>query len=196
MAEGTLLPGGFLSLQTDGCDILHIRLEPLQDRLHPNVQMLQTLHRNVLMYQKPALFGIPDGAIAIKLSFLSVAVWWAVFSIPIMLWVKEPKIHKPVGFGEAIGLGIKQIADTIKEVRHLKIVGIFLLAYWLYIDGVDTIVRMAVDYGMSIGFPSSSLIIALLMVQFIAFPATLVFNLFASRIGGKKAILFAIFAYG
>ena len=150
---------------------------------------------NVLMYLKPEIFGIPDQAVAIKLSFLSVAVWWAVFSIPIFLWVEEPRIYDTVGIGTAIVLGWKQLTDTLKEIRHLKIVGLFLLAYWLYIDGVDTIVRMAVDYGMSIGFPSSALITALLLVQFIAFPAALIYSWIATKIGIKQAIFVAILGY-
>jgi UMF1 family MFS transporter len=75
------------------------------------------------------------------------------------------------------------------------VVGTFLLAYWLYIDGVDTIIKMAVDYGSSLGFSSSSLITALLLVQFIAFPATMGYYWFASKIGIKKAIYVAILAY-
>jgi UMF1 family MFS transporter len=150
---------------------------------------------NVLMYQKPDWFGIADSTTAIKLSFLSVAVWWAAFSIPIWLWVEEPKIYQSMGFIDAISQGLKQIADTLKKIKHLKVVGIFLAAYWLYIDGVDTIIRMAVDYGISLGFPSSTLIILLLMVQFIAFPATLLFNWYAGKVGPKPAILTAILAY-
>ena len=150
---------------------------------------------NVIMFQKPELFGIPDGATAIKYSFLTVAVWWTVFSIPIALWVKEPKLYEPVSIWKAIGLGRKQLIDTLSDIRHLKVVGMFLFAYWLYIDGVDTIVKMAVDYGMSLGFPSDSLIKALLMVQFIAFPAALIYNWFATKIGIKKAILIAISGY-
>jgi len=151
---------------------------------------------NVLMYLKPDLFGIPDGATAIRLSFVTVAVWWAVFSIPVALWVKEPKIYKPVGIGTAVGLGWKQLIDTLRDIRHLRVVGIFLLAYWLYIDGVDTIVRMAVDYGATLKFPDSALITALLMVQFIAFPCALLFALFAKKIGAKQAIMVGIFGYG
>lgn len=150
---------------------------------------------NVVMYLNPEPFGIPDGATAIKIAFLSVAFWWAVFSIPILLFVEEPRIHDRVGPLEAARLGYRQIVDTLKEIRHLKIVGLFLAAYWLYIDGVDTIVRMAVDYGMSLGFPSSSLIVALLMVQFVAFPGTLGFNWVTSKIGGKKSVLIAIAGY-
>jgi MFS transporter, UMF1 family len=151
---------------------------------------------NVLMYQKPELFGIPDPATAIKLSFLSVAVWWAIFSIPIWLWVEEPRNYEPVSAAKAISLGLMQIKETISEIKYLKVVGVFLVAYWLYIDGVDTIIRMAVDYGISIGFPSSSLIIALLMVQFVAFPATLIFSWFSVKVGPKRAVLTAIIAYG
>ena len=91
--------------------------------------------------------------------------------------------------------GWSQLINTIREIRHLKVVGTFLLAYWLYIDGVDTIIRMAVDYGTSIGFPASSLLTALLLVQFIAFPATLGYNWFSSKIGIKKAIYTAIMGY-
>jgi len=72
---------------------------------------------------------------------------------------------------------------------------LFLLAYWFYIDGVDTIIRMAVDYGASLGFPSESLIIALLMVQFVAFPAALAYGWLGSKIGVKNAIYIAIIAY-
>ena len=151
---------------------------------------------NVLMYLKPELFGIPDAAVAIKLSFVTVGIWWAVFTIPLLKYVREPKIHDPVPLTKAVGLGWKQLADTFKKIRHLKVVGLFLLAYWFYIDGVDTIVRMAVDYGMSIGFESSSLIIALLIVQFVAFPAALLYNVFGSKVGTKRAVLIAICAYG
>ena len=150
---------------------------------------------NVLMYLQPHIFGIPDGATAIKLSFLSVAIWWAVFSIPIMIFVEEPKIHEPVGIFKAIKGGWSQLISTIQKVRQLKVVGTFLIAYWLYIDGVDTIIRMSIDYGTSLGFPSSSLITALLLVQFIAFPATLVYNWFSSKIGIKNAIYIGIIGY-
>ena len=150
---------------------------------------------NVLMYKNPDMFGIPDGATAIRISFIMVAVWWAVFSILIMVFVKEPRIHHPIGLMKAVGAGWGQLGKTIREIRHLKVVGTFLLAYWLYIDGVDTLIRMAVDYGTSLGFPASSLITALLLVQFVGFPATLAYNWFAFKVGIKKAIYVAICGY-
>jgi UMF1 family MFS transporter len=150
---------------------------------------------NVFMYLKPEIFGIPDGATAIKLSFLSVAVWWAVFTIPLILFVPEPKNYETVYFNNAIRMGWVQLVQTFKEIRNMKVVGTFLLAYWFYIDGVDTIIRMAVDYGMSLNFPGESLIIALLIVQFVAFPAALIYGWLASKIGTKTAIMVGIIAY-
>lgn len=150
---------------------------------------------NIIMYQQPELFGIPDGETAIKLSFVSVAVWWALFSIPIFLFVPEPQFSDTEGAGEAIKGGFRQLGKTLQDIRHLKVVGLFLVAYWFYIDGVDTIIRMAVDYGSALGFDGGALITALLLVQFIAFPGALLYNLFASKIGVKRAILVAIVGY-
>ena len=150
---------------------------------------------NVFMYLKPELFGIPDGATAIKLSFLSVAVWWAVFTIPLILFVPEPKNYENIDFNNAIRMGWVQLVQTFKEIRNMKVVGTFLLAYWFYIDGVDTIIRMAVDYGMSLNFPGESLIIALLIVQFVAFPAALIYGWLASKIGAQTGIMVGITAY-
>ena len=150
---------------------------------------------NVFMYLKPEIFGIPDGATAIKISFLSVAVWWAVFTIPLILFVPEPKNYDTVDFKNAVRMGWIQLVQTFKEIRNMKVVGTFLLAYWFYIDGVDTIIRMAVDYGMSLNFPGESLIIALLIVQFVAFPAALIYGWLASKIGTKTGIMVGIIAY-
>jgi len=150
---------------------------------------------NVLMYLHPQWFGIADAATAIKLSFLSVAVWWGVFTIPLLLFVPEPQISDSLPLVRAISAGYRQLRITFKQIRQLKIIGMFLLAYWLYIDGVDTIIRMSVKMGSSLGFEAGDLITALLMVQFIAFPAALGYNWFASKIGTKKAVLIAIGGY-
>ncbi len=150
---------------------------------------------NVVMYLKPELFGIADGSTAIRISFLSVAVWWAVFSLPLLIFVKEPKDENTLPIGRAVVAGWKQLVHTLNEIRHLKVIGIFLLAYWFYIDGVGTIIKMAVDYGISLGFPSQSLIVALLLVQFVAFPSALIYHKFAQKIGVKQALFVAILAY-
>lgn len=150
---------------------------------------------NVTMYLNPKFYGITDAATAIKLSFLTVAIWWAIFSIPILIFVKEPSVQNDLGVIKSIKLGWSQLVSTMQSIRELKIVTTFLIAYWLYIDGVDTMIRMSVDYGTSLGFSSSSLITALLMVQFIAFPATLAYGWFAGKIGIKNGILVGIIGY-
>jgi len=150
---------------------------------------------NVAMYLKPQFFGIADAPSAIKLSFLTVAIWWAIFTLPILIFVKEKAPANDIGIIKSISAGWIQLLSTLKRIRELKVVTTFLIAYWLYIDGVDTIIRMSVDYGTSLGFTTSTLITLLLMVQFIAFPATLIYNWFAKQIGIKQAILIAIGGY-
>ncbi|MEK7795225.1 MAG: MFS transporter [Candidatus Hydrogenedentota bacterium] len=150
---------------------------------------------NVLMALNPEWFGLADDAAAVRVSFLTVAVWWTLFTIPLYLWVKEPRDPHAVSGMVAVRGGIQQLAQTIKEVGSLKVVATFLVAYWLYMDGVHTIVRMAVDYGLALGFPSDSLIKALLITQFVGFPATLVMGKLASRIGAKPAIYVCITVY-
>ena len=151
---------------------------------------------NVLMTLMPEKFGLADSAEAVRYSFISVAIWWGVFTIFTMLWVPEEKTAGASREGgNFIADGFRQIIGTFKKVRHLKTIFLFLLAYWFYIDGVDTIIRMAVDYGMSIGFASNDLIIALLVVQFVGFPSALVFGKLGQKWGVRKAIYLAIGIY-
>lgn len=150
---------------------------------------------NVAMTLAPQTFGLPDASAAVRVSFLSVAIWWAVFSIPIMLWVREPQGMARRGGWAAMRAGLHQVRVTVREIRQLRMVGLFLLGYWLYIDGVDTIVRMAVDYGMSLGFAPKSLILALLITQFVGFPAALVFGKIGAWIGAKRGIFLGLTVY-
>ena len=150
---------------------------------------------NFLMITYPSSFGLADSVEGIKWSFVSVALWWAIFSIPILLFVKEPKYHKTETTLQTIKSGFKQLKNTFNEIRHLKVVFTFLIAYWLYIDGVDTTVRMAADFGITLGFDSTTIMGALVLVQFIAFFATLFYVKFSDKVGIKNAIYFAIAAY-
>ena len=152
---------------------------------------------NILMYRMPERFGIADGTAAARWSFLTVAAWWALFSIPIARVVRErvssaPRDHRPRG---SASRGLRSFADTFHHLRRYRVVLLFLVGYWFYIDGVSTIVRMGVDYGMSLGFSAGTLIIALLMIQFIGFPATIAFGRMAERIGARGSILIAIVFY-
>ena len=152
---------------------------------------------NVIMTLKPALFGFADAGGAVRFSFLTVALWWGGFTVLTILWVKEekPKLASALTAVEVVRGGIAQLVSTFKKVRHLRTVFLFLFAYWLYIDGVDTIIRMAVDYGLSLGFQSTDLILALLITQFIGFPSALVFGKLGERWNVKKAIFLAIGVY-
>lgn len=150
---------------------------------------------NVLMTLKPEMFGLADAAEAVRISFLMVAAWWAVFCIPLFLFVKERKPVNAPALGGAIVQGWKQFMDTFREIQRLRPIFLFLLAYWFYIDGVNTVIKMAVDYGLSLGFETSSLITALLLVQFIGFPAAIAFGWLGEKWGTKRGIYVAIIVY-
>jgi UMF1 family MFS transporter len=150
---------------------------------------------NVAMTLKPHLFGLADTAAAVRFSFLSVGIWWVLFSLPLIFLVREPAAPDSERIGAVIAGGLAQLRRTFREIRHHKTIVTFLAAYWLYIDGVDTIIVMALDYGLSIGFQTQDLILALLMTQFIGFPAALAFGRLGGRIGAKRAILLAIAVY-
>ena len=144
----------------------------------------------------PESFGLSDASEAVRYAFVSVAVWWGVFTIFTILWVPEVKATAGSGgTGNAIADGFRQLAETFSKIRHLKTVFLFLFAYWFYIDGVDTFIRMAVDYGMTLGFDSNDLIVALLIVQFIGFPAALAFGKLGQKWSARKAIYLAIVVY-
>ena len=151
---------------------------------------------NVAMTLTPHTFGLPDASSAVRTSFVSVAVWWGGFTVFTIVWVPE-QTARPVslGAGNALSEGFRQVAATFRKIRRYRPVFVFLLAYWCYIDGVDTIIRMAVDYGLSLGFASTDLIAALLVVQFVGFPAALVFGRLGRAWGARKAIFLGIGIY-
>jgi len=151
---------------------------------------------NVLMTLMPQKFGLPDAAMAVRISFLSVAVWWGFFTIFTILWVPEgSQSGSQKSAGSVVTDGFRQLVSTLKKIRHLKTILTFLIAYWFYIDGVDTIIRMAVDYGMSIGFQPNDLIKALLITQFVGFPSALVFGRLGQKWSVRKSIYLAIAIY-
>ncbi|MDS4031466.1 MAG: MFS transporter [Candidatus Contendobacter sp.] len=150
---------------------------------------------NVLMTLYPGWFGLADAAEGVRVSFVTVALWWALFSIPLWLFVPEPPAPDRVNGLAVIRAGLTQLRGTFREVRRLRVVGAFLLAYWLYIDGVDTVIHMAVDYGLALGFPAESLIVALLITQFVGFPAAIAFGRLGERWGPRTGIFIAIGVY-
>ena len=151
---------------------------------------------NVIMFLNPQLFGIESQSNAVLLSFFMVAVWWAFFSAPLLRNVKEQDSEREnPRFFQALKQSFNEVYQTLSEVRKYKNVAIFLLAYWFYMDGIDTIVRMATAYGADIGLEASSMITALILTQFVGFPSTLIFGYFADRLGFKKILTIGILIY-
>lgn len=149
---------------------------------------------NVWIVLHPTDFGFATSIDAMLCAFVLTAIWWLLFSVPLVLFVREPK---SAGKKASAGIqdAVRQLLTTIKQIPKLPHTFIFLLGYWLYIDGVDTIVRMATDYGLAIGLEFSDLISALLVTQFIGFPAAIAFGRIGERLGAKRGILIAIGIY-
>jgi UMF1 family MFS transporter len=149
---------------------------------------------NVFMVVKPQLFGLPDAATAVRVSFVLVAAWWLVFTLPLLRWVREQPPRVKVA-GSAFAAGWRELASTARSVAKQPTLLWFLVAYWLYIDGVNTIIKMAVDYGMALGLASADLMGALLLTQFVAFPAALLFGVLGKRFGPRPGILLGLAVY-
>ena len=147
---------------------------------------------NVVMTLHPQWFGLSTAAAAVRFSFLSVAIWWAVFSIPLFLGVRESRARAPAAErGAAWG----ELRSTMRQIAAHRPLWLFLVAYWLYIDGVNTIIKMAIDYGGALGLPTAGLMAALLLTQFVAFPAALVYGAIGNRVGARPAILAGLVVY-
>ena len=153
---------------------------------------------NAVMIMKPGLFGFADAGIATRAAFASVAVWWAVFSIPLFLRVPEPPRRLEAGESPGtrpIRAGFSRLRETVGEIRKYRELLKFLIAYWLYIDGIHTIQKMATIYGAEIGIGTGALIGALLLVQFVGIPFTFSFGALAGRIGTRNGIYISLVAY-
>ena len=150
---------------------------------------------NVAMVTKPQAFGLADAAHAVRIGFPMVAAWWLLFTVPTLLWVRERVPGRALPLAAATGAGWQELRRTIGHIRKYRPLLWFLLAYWMYIDGVNTIIKMAVNYGLSLGFPQQSLIAALLITQFVGFPAALAFGWIGGRIGARNGIFIAIGVY-
>ncbi len=151
---------------------------------------------NLAMITRPAMFGLVDSEMSARFSFLTVALWWGIFSLPLFFWLKEPptfpaeerKINPVVA-------GYRRIRQTIRDIRQYRNAARFLLAFWLYNDGIGTIIVMAVIFGREIGIDQNSLIGAILLVQFLGFPFALLFGKIAQRIGAKNSIFIGLIIY-
>ena len=153
---------------------------------------------NVAMTLFPAVFGLPDSSegktLAVQISFLMVAVWWMLFAIPLLRHV--PDKERDISPLMAVRTGLKELIGTMRSMLQNKNIVWFLVAYWLYIDGVGTVIKMAVDYGMTLGFKSDNLIVALLITQFVGIPGSILMGRIGNKTGPKIALYIGIAIYG
>jgi UMF1 family MFS transporter len=145
----------------------------------------------------PGTFGLRDAGQASRLSFLAVAVWWLVFSIPLFRQVPEPqgRTRGAVALPELVATSARGLLRTLSELRRYRNAFLLLLAYVIYSDGIGTIIRLATSYGTEIGIDQSALITAILLVQFAGIPFAFLFGSLADRIGAKTSIFISLAVY-
>ncbi|WP_261130228.1 MFS transporter [Bacillus sp. Marseille-Q3570] len=150
---------------------------------------------NLMMIMNPSWFFIPNTLLATQISFASVGVWWFIFSIPLFRNIKEVKHDQPQMKGSYVKIGFKRVLTTFKEIRQFKQLLLFLVAFWLFNDGISTIIKMATIYGRDIGIGSNDLIAALLITQFVGIPFAFLFGYLARRLQAKRALYIALWTY-
>lgn len=153
---------------------------------------------NLAWILSPATFGLPDTVAAIKLSFVSVAVWWVVFSVPLFLRVPEPRAVAEAGERPGAGgsrTAFARVAATFHELRGHRDAFLMLLAFLLYNDGIQTIIRMASIYGAEINIDRNAQIMAFVVVQFVGVPFSFLFGALAGRLGAKPSVFLALCVY-
>jgi MFS transporter, UMF1 family len=153
---------------------------------------------NLAWILQPQAFGFPDAAAATKASFVSVAVWWLVFSVPLLLKVPEPPPTRVAGdrpHANLIVAAFGRLAQTFREMRRYKQAFLFFLAMLLYQDGIQTIIRLGSVYGAELGIDRNAQIGAYVMVQFVGIPFAFLFGSLGARIGTKRALYIALAVY-
>jgi UMF1 family MFS transporter len=161
---------------------------------------------NLAWLQKPEWFGLPSGeglsesqaTLPARLAFLSVAIWWFVFSIPLFRRVPEPKaaLTADERRGESpVRATMERLAGTARELRVYRQGFLMLLAFLIYNDGIGTIIRMATIYGTEIGIDQGAMIASILIVQFVGIPFSFLFGMLAGKIGAKRSVMLGLVIY-
>lgn len=148
------------------------------------------LAANVVVIQQPEWFGLQDSAGGSQVSFITVGVWWLIFALP-LLRMKQEKTAARAGakVAEQVRAGAARLRETFSRIRKYPELWKFMVAYWFFFDGVNTVIVMATSYGKSIGIETGPLITALLITQFIGFPATYVFGSLAVKLGPRRMLV-------
>jgi UMF1 family MFS transporter len=151
---------------------------------------------NALWLFRPDWFWMPDRGFALRASFVSVALWWLVFALPLFRNVAEPAGGKPsLSSLRMLTDGFQRLVRTLSQIRRYRQLAIFLAAFWLYNDGVNTIIKIATAYGDEIGIDHNHMLFALILTQLVGFPSTLGFGALSGSLGAKGAIFVGLACY-
>ena len=144
----------------------------------------------------PAL-GVPT-MLATRLSFIITGAWWLIFTLPLIRTYKQ-KYGRERGpqdtIGHIVGGVFSEVGHTMREIAHNKTVLVYMIAFFFYIDAVNTVISMSTSYGTQLGIDSTQLVVALLVTQFVAFPCSIIYGKLAGRFGSKTMITAAVVAY-
>lgn len=136
--------------------------------------------------------GIDMGT-GMKIAFVITALWWIVFTIPIVKNVTQT--HYREHTDHVFKTTFDSLKSTMKDIAHDKRLLFFLIAFFFYIDGVHTVIKMSTSYGTDLGIDSTQLVLALLVTQFVAFPSAIAYGNLAKRFGTRNMLLVGVFAY-
>ena len=154
--------------------------------------ILLSLH--VWMLYTPQTFGFEDTNEVVRFAFVSVGIWWVIFMTPLLFIVHESKSLRTVS-GGTVRAAYQSLKKTFQKIRSYRNVFLFLAAYWFYIGGLFTVIFMAVNFGQRLGFSAQDLVTALLITNFVGFPATLAYGYIGHYFGPKNAIYLGLGVY-
>ena len=148
-----------------------------------------------VIFGGPSLLGL-DTATCTRISFLITAVWWVAFTVPLLRSYRQVHYRTTADHtAEAVRGTFRELAATFRKIAHDRSLLLFMIAFFFYIDAVNTVISMSTSYGTQLGIDSTQLVIALLVTQFVAFPCAILYGRLAGRFGAKRMIVIAVIAY-
>ena len=148
-----------------------------------------------VIFGGPSLLGL-DTAACTRISFLITAVWWVAFTVPLLRSYRQVHYRTTADHtAEAVRGTFRELAGTFRRIAHDRSLLLFMIAFFFYIDAVNTVISMSTSYGTQLGIDSTQLVIALLVTQFVAFPCAILYGRLAGRFGAKRMIVIAVIAY-
>ena len=150
-----------------------------------------------LIFGGPSLLGL-DTMLCTRLSFIITGAWWLAFTLPLIRTYKQ-RYGKERTAGDTLGNIVRTtftgLADTMRRIARERVLLVYMVAFFFYIDGVHTVISMATSYGAALGIDSTQLVLALLVTQFVAFPSAIAYGKLAGRYGTLRMIIIAVAAY-